>query len=224
MRKPILFIFLATIGALLAPGPAAEPQDKDVGGTLQGRVLFQGEKDPPKGIIVSDAVVYLVGSGPAPTAVPAKDGPPVAILDQRDIAFVPHVLPVAQGSKVEIRNSDAILHNVHTRSAKNPPFNRAQLAKRTFHVVFESPEVIPVGCDVHSQMSAYILVLPTPLFTKAGKDGTYTIAGIPPGKYQLIGWHEKYGPVTTEVEAAAGKTAQADVSFSTASAAAKEAK
>lgn len=206
----LLFFLLA--GALLAAAPDAEPQDKAAAGTLQGRVLFAGKKSP-QGVIVTDALVYLVAEGRTPKEALTKDGASVPVLDQRDITFAPNVLPVVAGSEVEIRNSDNITHNVHTISQKNPSFNRAQLRHRAFRVTFESPELIRVRCDIHSQMHAYIHVLPTPLFTKAGEGGTYAIAGIAPGKYELVGWHEKYGAVTSKVEIGAGKTTQADVNL-----------
>lgn len=215
------FLLLLMIGAALAVASAAQAADKAAGGTLQGRVLFEAGKAPK---VLTDTVVYLVGDGLASKGAASNDDGAAAILDQRDITFVPHVLPVMVGSKVEIRNSDKIMHNLHTRSAKNPSFNKAQLAKKSVQVAFAAPEIVPIGCDVHSQMIAYIPVLPTPFFTKAGKDGTYTIAGIPPGQYELVGWHEKYGTVSTKVEIAASKTAQVDVNFSKASAKPKEEK
>lgn len=212
------FLLYVMIAGVLAVASAAEPQGKEAAGTVQGRVLFEDGKTP-KGVVNTDAVLYLVGDRLAPKEAVTKDGAVAATLDQRDTTFVPHVLPVMVGTRVEIRNSDAIMHNVHTRSVKNPPFNRGQMARRgIYRVVFEAPEIIPVVCDVHSQMSAYILALSNPFFTKAEKDGTYTISGVPFGKYELVGWHEKYGTVSTKVEIAAGNTAQVDVDFSKASA------
>lgn len=211
-------LLLAVVGAVFAGAPAAEPQNKDAMGTLQGRVAFEAAAP---GVTAADAVVYLQGDGLAASAVPAKDGAALPVLDQRDITYVPHVLPVMAGSKVEVRNSDNIMHNIHTRSDKNPSFNRAQMRHRSFEVVFQHPETIHVSCDIHSQMSASVVVLPTPFFAKAEKNGAYTIAGVPPGQYELVAWHEKHGTVTTRVQVAAGKVTQANVAFSRASASAK---
>lgn len=217
MRNLLLPIVL---GSVLSVARAAEPTRTEVNGDLHGHVLFDGGT-APKGVTVADTVIYLTGNGLASRPVPAQQKF-TPILDQRDIAFVPHVLPVMAGTKVEIRNSDAILHNVHTSCQKNPPFNRAQLGNKTFETVFQAPEIIRVVCDIHSQMSAYIVVIPTPYFTKAAKDGRFTLTDIPPGKYQLVAWHEKYGPVSREIEIDAGKVIQADMNLTRTSKIAKE--
>lgn len=221
MRNSLRYVLaFAVAGAVFAVSPA-EPQNNDMTGTLQGRIVLASSAT---GVGATDAIVYLQGDGLAAKAPAAKDGAALPVLDQRDITFAPHVLPVTAGNKVEIRNSDNIMHNIHTRSEKNPSFNRAQMRHRSFEVVFQSPEIVRVNCDVHSQMSGFIAVVPNSFFAKAEKNGTYTIAGVPPGQYELVGWHEKYGTVTTKVQVAAGKTTHADVSFSNASASARNTK
>lgn len=218
MRHRLHYVLLLAVsGAVFAVAPAAS-QNNHTTGTLQGRVVFPGAAS---GVTAADAIVYLQGDGLAATAAVAKDA---AVLDQRDITFVPHVLPIVAGSKVEIRNDDNIMHNIHTRSEANPPFNRAQMRHRAFEVVFPAPEIVRVSCDVHSQMSASIVVLPNAFFAKAEKNGAYTIAGVPPGQYELVGWHEKYGTVTTKIHVTAGKTTPADVVFSKTSASARNIK
>ena len=123
-------------------------------------------------------------------------------------------LSVVVATPVEFRNSDAILHNVHTNSKKNEPFSRLQApaAAKIVHV-FESPEVIHIGCDIHSQMSAYIVVVPNRFFTKASKNGAFTLKGVPPGTYKLVAWCEKYRTVSKTVEVKAGVTTQTDMDF-----------
>lgn len=213
MRNLLGLCLCATWGLAQASTVAGEEAAGNAaGGTVRGRVRFDGG-DPPKGITVTDAVVYLTGEGLVPQEKTPQANVAPAVLDQKDIAFVPHVLPVMVNRPVEIRNGDAILHNIHTNSAKNNSFNRAQPAKGAFSTSFGTPEVIPVGCDIHSQMSAYIVVLPNPFFAKPAKDGTFAIPGIPPGKYQLVGWHEKRRKATATVEVGAGETLQADVNF-----------
>lgn len=218
--RNLVSLFLVLLGIADSSSLAAETGTQEATGTLQGHALFDGGP-LPKGINVADTVIYLTGDGLASRPVPAQQKF-TPILDQRDIAFVPHVLPVMAGTKVEIRNSDAILHNVHTTCQKNPPFNRAQLGNKTFETVFQAPEIIRVVCDIHSQMSAYIVVIPTPYFTKAAKGGSFTLKDIPPGKYQLVAWHEKYGAMSREIEIDAGKVIQADMNLTRTSKIAKE--
>ncbi len=201
------------LGAVLCTAvAAAEP----AAGTLRGHVNFGGGS-APQGVVVTDTVVYLTGEGLAHCAQASIP----AVLNQRDIAFVPHVLPVVAGTKVELRNSDTILHTVHTASQKNPVFDRPELGNQTAEVTFDHPEVIPITCDVHSQMSAYIVVVPTPCFTKTASNGSFTLTDIPPGKYRLVAWHEKYSAAETEVEIAAGQAAAVDVNLTSSSTATK---
>ncbi len=183
-------------------------------GTVEGRIVFQVTD---AGAIPSDAVIYLVGDGLKQNESSARYNGGPALLDQRDLEFTPHVLPITLGTEVKIRNSDAIMHNVHTVSRANRPFNRAQLANMALSVAFDAPEVITVTCDIHSQMSAYILVLPNPYFAQATKDGNFTIEGVPTGKYELVAWHEKYGTVTSDVEVVAGQATRAVVKFASTS-------
>ncbi len=209
---------LALFGALaqfliLSIAEAAGP---GTAGSLEGRVLFEGGK-ASRGLRFEDVVLYLKGDSLGGQSALRSGAQAPAVLDQRDIQFVPHVLPVLAGTKVEFRNGDTILHNVHTTSSVNPAFNRAQLGKSSMQVTFETPEIIHAGCDVHSQMSAYILVLPNPFFTKARKDGSFVISNIPPGKYELTGWHEKYQTSKATIEIIPGGVAQLDLDFTKAS-------
>jgi len=209
ITRPILLPLLLSLA--LTPALLTKPQAQVATGTLHGSIHFGGAT-LKKGINVTDTVVYLEGEVSVPISGDAR---PMAapILDQRDITFVPHVLPVLAGTKMLVRNSDAILHNVHTTSRANRAFNRAQLGNKVIEVVFEKPEIIRVVCDIHSQMSAFIVVVPNRHFTKARKDGSFTLSSVPPGKYQLTAWHEKYGSTTTEVEISAGTTTEAKVNL-----------
>ena len=208
-------LFVGTVLILtLSAGVPAEDGGKDTGetGTVSGQVVFPGSA-VEGGVVPADAVIYLVGDGLASGAAPLRGSAVKPVLNQQDITFVPHVLVVAAGGEVEIRNSDAILHNVHTRSRANRPFNRSQLAGMQLSKVFSEPEVVTVSCDVHSQMSAFIVVTPNGFFTQAGEDGTYTIPDVPAGEYQLVAWHEKYGTVSTDIEVTPGQTTQAELQF-----------
>ena len=184
-------------------------------GQVTGRIVFP-DGASGAGVAPTDAVIYLVGDDLASVAPPSGTAGMKSQLDQQNITFIPHVLPVAVGTAVAISNNDAILHNVHTRSRENRPFNRAQLASMKFSVTFTEPEVVTVSCDVHSQMSAFIVVVPNAFFTQADQNGAYEIADVPVGTYQLIGWHEKFGTVTTDITITAGQATQAELKFVTA--------
>ena len=204
---------LAAVLALGALAPQGVPVQEV--GSVEGRVTF--ENVPQIGEFqVSDAVVYLQGESLITDLAgeqPTTDSP---VLDQQDYTFVPRVLPVMAGVEINFHNSDDELHNIHTRSKgrrRNREFNRAQRPNSSLSTVFQRPDSIRVVCDIHSQMIAHILVLPNPFFTKIADDGTYSIAGVPPGEYELVAWHEFYGRVTSTVEVTAGEATTADVTM-----------
>jgi plastocyanin len=135
------------------------------------------------GAPVQDAVVY---------AVPAKRVPAghkVATLDQKDRVFVPHVLPVQTGTWVEFPNSDNIRHQVYSLS----PVKRFQLplytGKPAYPLQFPEAGVVTVGCNIHDWMSAYVVVVDTPHFTKTAA-GRATLPDVEPGQYTLRVWYE----------------------------------
>lgn len=210
MQKYILRFFVFFWLGLIMPGAACvNALGQEASGAVEGKVLFEGGKTPA-GVIATDAIVYLTGENLASAQKEAMADP---LLDQRDITFVPHVVPAVVGQKVVFHNNDAILHNVRTNSKENKIFNIAQLGGGTFQKTFTVPEVIKVGCDIHSQMHAYILVLPNSFFARAAKNETYEIAGVPPGKYDLVAWHEAYGTATAKVEIVDHEVAHADLNF-----------
>lgn len=93
-------------------------------------------------------------------------------------------------------------------------FNQAQKPNSILSTVFQRPDSIRVTCDIHSQMIAHLLVLPNPFFTKIEEDGTYSIAGVPPGQYEVVVWHEFFDTVISTIEITAGGVTTADVTMS----------
>ncbi len=184
-------------------------------GSVTGKVLFDGGK-APKGIEIKDTIVFLEGKSLEPAKRAKRDpakGEADAVMDQVDITYDPHVLPVLAGDVVEFRNSDQILHNVHGTPRRHDEFNRATSANTSFRLQLTKPEIFHIGCDIHSQMSAWVLVLRTPFHARAGKRGTYAIKDIPPGTYKLVAWHEKYGKreISKELVIEAGKAASVQI-------------
>jgi plastocyanin len=133
------------------------------------------------------AVVYLEdGRRSAFDELPAGR----ARMDQRGEQFVPRVLAVTVGTKVEFPNTDTTFHNVFSL-ARIKTFDLGRYAPhRTGWVTFDRPGIVPVFCDIHSNMSAYILVFNHPFFALTEPDGRYSIPGVPAGAYTLSVWSE----------------------------------
>ncbi|MGH7482668.1 MAG: carboxypeptidase regulatory-like domain-containing protein [Longimicrobiales bacterium] len=142
-------------------------------------------------------------------------------LDQEGCTYEPHVLGVQTGQTLEIRNSDGILHNINAAPENQRGFNISQPTTMTSTREFDEPEVmIPVECDVHGWMRAYIGVLEHPYFAVTGEDGSFTIANLPPGDYVVEAWHERYGTQTVNVSVQAQGEGQANFTYSAAQASA----
>jgi polysaccharide lyase family 4-like protein len=141
------------------------------------------------------------------------------VLDQVGCHYKPHVLGLQANQKLRITNSDPTQHNIHPTPKFNPEWNQTQPnGAAPIEKTFARSEVlIPVKCNQHPWMKSYIGVLKHPLFGVSGEDGTFTIKGVPPGKYTVAAWHEKGGAAgtekTTEVTVPANGSAKADFTF-----------
>ncbi len=146
--------------------------------------------------------------------VPGFFPPPkeVAVMDQRELHFVPHVLVIQAGATVEFPNSDPVSHNVFSIS----PAKRFNLGlyvrgvKR--HITFDQPGVVELLCHVHLEMSGYILVLKNPYYSRAGSDGTYRINGVPAGVYRVRCWSERFAAQERSVHVPAAGSVIVDFS------------
>lgn len=149
---------------------------------------------------LGDVVVYLEGITGKSTGPSAK---PI-LIDQVGCEYLPYIAAAQTGQRVLVKNSDPILHNVHTtpKVPGNKEVNRAQLAGApdlTF--VFDKPEeFIRFKCDVHPWMFTYVSVFDHPYFAVSDKDGKFKIADVPPGKYKLVAHHRRAGKVEQEIE------------------------
>lgn len=115
-------------------------------------------------------------------------------LDQHGCHYVPHVLGIQTKQPFQVVNSDATSHNVNVQAAKNEKFNQGQgPGAAPIDKKFQRAEVlIPVKCNQHPWMKAYIGVMSNPFYAVSGKDGHFEIRGVPPGTYTVVAWHEKY--------------------------------
>jgi plastocyanin len=148
------------------------------------------------------AAVWLQGSA---HAAPLRH----AAIDQRDKTFLPHVLVVTTGTTVQFPNSDTVFHNVFAYfEAKR--FDLGMYPRgATRSVTFEKPGVVSVLCNVHPQMSAFIVIVDTPYYTVAARNGDFHIKGVPPGTYTLHAWHESGASLTQQVSVGTGAPALA---------------
>ncbi len=179
-------------------------------GTITGHVpsagaLFAGG--------ASSASVVYVDASPGKTAAPAAPAKPL-IMDQKAMQFGPHVLAVPLGATVEFTNHDAVEHNVYWPSVggdKKLGHNLGTFAPgKTETWRFTHAGVVPLFCNIHPNMSGYIVVSPTPYYAETDASGNFTINNVPNGTYQVTEWTPDQKPVTKTV--AVNGTASVDFS------------
>ncbi|WP_158823880.1 carboxypeptidase regulatory-like domain-containing protein [Granulicella sp. S156] len=219
-----------------SPGPTVDPA---TAGSITGVVHFEGKaparvpidmsmdpacafsKDPnlSEQFVVTGGklgnVFVYVKSGIAPSQAPA--GTPAVVLDQKGCRYLPHVVAVQQGGSVEFRNSDPTMHNIHTMPStvgnEGVDISQAPMGQPQTHQ-FKSPEtMLPVRCNNHPWMNAFVNVAPNPYFAVSGTDGSFTIQGLPPGNYTLAAVHEKLGEQDIQITVAPKATASASFAF-----------
>jgi plastocyanin len=159
-----------------APQVERRPNVSDLG-------MHAGHEQPDQ----RRSVVYLES---APSLAFPDIEPQRATLDQRNETFVPHVLAVTVGTTVDFPNSDRVYHNVFSLSGTKRFDLGRYAAGRSRSVRFDRPGIVRVFCEIHSHMSAFILVFNHRYFAVTGADGRYQIARVPPGRYTLVAWNE----------------------------------
>lgn len=155
----------------------------------------------------ADAIVYVVQA--AGTFTP----PAPVTMDQKQMQFIPHVLPVLVGTTVKFLNSDPTPHNVF--SGDYEKFNlgtwpQGQTKDHVFDKCAKAPCAYATLCRVHAEMEGYVVVLQNPYFAVSGKDGHYAIPNLPAGKYDVAVWHPKLKGKSQSVTVTAGAAATLD--------------
>lgn len=136
-------------------------------------------------------------------------------IDQQGCTYVPHVVGLQVGQSLEVTNSDPTLHNVHPLPHDNVEWNKSQAAGAgAIDETFAKPEfMIPVKCNIHPWMRAYVNVVEHPFFAVTDENGAFTINGLPPGEYTLQAVHERFGSQEVQFTVAAGENASAEFTF-----------
>jgi len=167
---------------------------------IKGKVSVQGIKSAENIAVYVDVITDKKFEAP-------KDH---IVIDQRKMAFIPHVVAVQQGTTVDFLNSDPVGHNVYWPSVSGNKKLAHNLGtwpkggKKPFQ--FNDLGVASLLCNVHPEMSGYVVVVPTPYFAVTDKDGNFDIKNIPAGKYTLKTWSEDGKPTTQTVDVSAATT------------------
>jgi plastocyanin len=217
----IIVTSLLTLAVVAAPRGAQTPLG---GGTIRGRVSVPDQTlVAPRPSVAGLAgmahlpvdrrrvVVYL---DPTPVLTAFPKTPMRARMDQRDERFVPRILAITTGSIVEFPNNDTTFHNVFSLSrARTFDLGRYPPGKNGA-IRFDRAGVVPVFCDIHSHMSAYILVFDHPFFAVSDTGGRYAIHDVPAGTYALNVWSELGRAEPKRIAIAADGTVEADLDVS----------
>lgn len=226
-------------GAGDTAAPGAAPAAAAGGGSVTGAISFTGTAPANPTIDMSeeavckgkyttapaDPVVMVTGGKLANVIVHVKSGLPAgqsfpvpsapAVVDQQGCLYHPRALAVMVGQKIQIKNSDAVLHNIKAVPTKNRGFNISQpRAGMTTERSFTTEEItVPLECNVHGWMHANVAVLSHPFFATTGPDGSFTITGLPAGTYEIEARHEKLGTKTMSVTVPASGSVSANFTF-----------
>jgi hypothetical protein len=223
-RRGIPGACLAFVAMLVPPAvPRAQAPAGDDTGVITGHIRLTtriraplpanaypsravGKHEAPSIPEIRNVVVYLKDP-PFHGTLPVSH----AELRQQNETFIPHVLAITKGSTVDFPNDDPFFHNVFSLSSA-ATFNLGRYPRgQSRPERFTKAGLVKVFCDIHSHMSASILVLDHPYFGIPGNDGTYQIRNVPPGQYTIVGWHERVGERVASVKVEADRQVTVDL-------------
>jgi plastocyanin len=225
-----------------SPHPAANTHiDPATAGTITGTIHFVGKAPTPIAIDMAQDPAcafatktrnfteqYVVHNGKLSNVfVYIKSGfdgkvygPPATpvVLDQKGCRYVPHVIGAMVGQAVEFRNSDPTMHNVHIVPPADPnaagfDISQPSMGGMQQHVFRAPGLMIPVRCNNHPWMEAFLNVVDNPFFAVSEADGKFEIKGLPPGTYTLVAVHEKLGTQTQSIIVNSHQTSNAEFTF-----------
>jgi hemoglobin len=178
---------------------AEAPKPKAKIGMLHGALKIDGKAPSGLGVVQ----LYPVKGGGAKRVAKTR------VIEQRNKEFAPHVMAVPVGSTVSFPNYDTIFHNVFSLS-KTKAFDLGMYKTgEARDVKFDKPGIVRLGCNLHANMSAYVIVVDAPHYIVVDQDGAYSFKALTPGKYKVVAWDEHGGePVSAEVDVKEGDNAQ----------------
>lgn len=240
MKKLIASIALATAATMTMPAMAGyKVVDVANGGSISGKINFTGKDKAPqiykvakdtdtcgaanreidyvdvKDGVLRNVVVYLekVKSGKKFDPIDVK-------INQKGCAFLPYMSVMTNGATFEAKNSDPVLHNIHTYEimgrAKKTVMNVSQPKQNSVtkkKVKLKRGAGMKIECDAHDFMHGFVFVAKNPYYAVVAEDGTYTISDIPAGKYKVKAWHGTLGEQKGKADVAAGGSATVDFTF-----------
>jgi plastocyanin len=188
----VRFGVLALAAAWIAAAAiAAEPAKT---GVIKGNVTIGGRP-------ATDVVISIEGAPQAQSkGREPSGGKQKAVIDQRDLKFIPRVLPVVAGTTVEFPNHDKTFHNVFSNSEAKKFDLGLYPSGQTRSVTFDKAGVVKILCNAHPNMEAYVVVKNHRYFSGADARGNYALSGAPLGKYRVEVWHPQFGTKTVPVE------------------------
>jgi len=239
----VLSLILVACGGNGPDGPGAAavtemPFDVATAGSVQGEVSFEGTPPPPTPLNMESEPSCLAQYDDPPVRedVRVRDGrlaevfvyvkegledmafplPAESVLiDQEGCRYVPRVSGAMTNQTITLRNSDGLLHNINASPQVNRPFNISQPVNMDTERTFPLPEVmIPLRCDVHGWMGAYVGIVPHPYHAVTGDNGAFSLDQLPPGEYLLEAWHPTLGSAEERVTVTTGETATVSFTFS----------
>jgi len=199
------------------------------GGTISGKITYEGTPAKPKPIDMSkepscakqhttpittetvvtgpgnslENVVVYISAGAPDDAAPSEP----ATFDQKGCQYIPHVLALQVNQQLKVVNDDQTSHNIHPLAKVNREWNKSQ-PPGTPPIIdkYDKPEFIPVKCNVHPWMHGTFAVLKNSHHAISGQDGGFSLPNLPAGKYTVTAWHESYGEQTQEVTISGSET------------------
>ncbi len=225
----------ALLMLIAAPAAAYDAVEVKDGGGVTGKVTFAGAKPKPKPLKITkdkahcgktpilDESVVVGAAGELQNVIvfikKIKAGKALKVgkahLVNKDCRYEPHVQALGVGTTLFVKNADPILHNTHIKLPRADVFNYGLPAKdQVIERVVDRKGLMKVNRDAgHDWMSGYIAAFDHPYFAVTDATGAFTIADLPPGKYKLVFWHEKFGKKVQALQVTAGATAQVNHTF-----------
>ena len=217
------------MAALAALVVSAIVYARPAGGTISGKVTYEGTPAKPKTIDMSkepscvkqhatpvttesvvtgpnnslENVVVYISAGAPDESAPSQS----VKFDQKGCQYIPHVLAFQVNQPLEIINDDQTSHNIHPRPTINREWNKSQPPAAPPDIEkYDKPEFIPVKCNIHPWMSGQFAVMKNSHYAISSGDGGFSLPNLPPGKYTVTAWHESYGDQSMEVTIAGAET------------------